>query len=314
MPLDPAQIFPLGIGTWGIGGLVERDNSIDEGKQTDALAYMFSNGMNFAEANMWYSQGYSAEILARGLARSNQKRESIFICQAIYLKENKDLKSSIKELDQVLELFGSDYIDSLQFSAGSFDIASFAEITEWIDLLLSKKKIRYTSITNEDLGLLKKYHQKYNDHLFSHEVAYNFEARVNEELGIIPYATEHNIKTVVYQPLRRNRTAQRNWSPLVHLASQYKKTQNQIILSWIHSKGYLALTKSETIAHIDEHLEAMQFEMKPEDLELLNSFHIPGYRHPEIDWHKTGAGVSIDQLSNIFDEEYDRQQSIIPSL
>jgi predicted aldo/keto reductase-like oxidoreductase len=48
---------------------------------------MLDRGMNFAEANMWYSDGYSVEILAKALKKSSKKRSDLFICQAIYLKE-----------------------------------------------------------------------------------------------------------------------------------------------------------------------------------------------------------------------------------
>jgi hypothetical protein len=43
------------------------------------------------------------------------------------------------------------------------------------------------------------------------------------------------------------------------------------------------------------------------DYELLDSFKIPDYKEPKIDWDKSGDGVSIDQLSNVFDEQYERQ-------
>lgn len=303
------KLFPIGIGTWGIGGYMERDNSIDEGKQVDAIAYMLDKGMNFMEANMWYSQGYSVEILSKAFKKSGKKRSDIVICQAIYLKDDKDLESSKKEVQQVMELFETDYVDTLQFSMGSFLRNSFEEITEWIDSLLSEKKIKYTSITNESLDLLKKYHEKYGDKLFSHEVVFNFEVRTNEKLGIIPYANENDIQTVVYQPLRRNRTAQRNWKLVSELSKKYGKSQNQILMNWIVSKGYLPLTKSETLSHIDEHLETLEFEMKSDDIKALNDFIIPNYKEPLVDWNKSGNGVSIDQMSNIFDEEYAKQNS-----
>lgn len=303
------KLFPIGIGTWGIGGYMERDNSIDEGKQVDAIAYMLDKGMNFMEANMWYSQGYSVEILSKAFKKSGKKRSDIVICQAIYLKDDKDLESSKKEVQQVMELFETDYVDTLQFSMGSFLRNSFEEITEWIDSLLSEKKIKYTSITNESLDLLKKYHEKYGDKLFSHEVVFNFEVRTNEKLGIIPYANENDIQTVVYQPLRRNRTAQRNWKLVSELSKKYGKSQNQILMNWIVSKGYLPLTKSETLSHIDEHLEALEFEMESDDIKALNDFIIPNYKEPLVDWNKSGNGVSIDQMSNVFDEEFEKQHS-----
>ena len=72
--LDPKDISKIGIGTWGVGGLAERDNTVDEQAQIDGIAYMLDRGLNFVEANMWYSQGYSVEILAKGIEQSSKTR------------------------------------------------------------------------------------------------------------------------------------------------------------------------------------------------------------------------------------------------
>jgi diketogulonate reductase-like aldo/keto reductase len=305
--INSDQLFPIGIGSWGIGGFAERDSSIDEGKQVDALVFMLESGMNFVEVNFCYSQGYSAEIIAKAIEKSSKSREDLFICQAIYLKDDKDLETSKDEISKFSDLFGSGYVDTLQFSMGSFHRASFEEITDWIDELLDSNKTRFTSLTNGNLEFLKRYHEKYGSKFFSHEVVFNFEVRENEVLGIIPYANEHKIKTVVYQPLRRNRTAALNWEPIVQLSKKYGKTQNQILLNWIVSKGYLPITKSENINHIKEHLDSLSFEMEQGDLDLVNNFKIPNYKSPQIDWDKSGVGVTIDQLSNVFEEEYRKQ-------
>lgn len=174
--------------------------------------------------------------------------------------------------------------------------------------MLANKTFRFTSITNENLELLKNYHKIFGGKLFSHEVCFNFEVRENEKLGMIPYANENNIKTILYQPLRRNRTAQRNWSILVELSKKYNATQNQIILAWLMSRGYLPLTKSEEINHIDEHIDAINIKLDKVDIDKLNNFEVSNYISPKIDWDKSGEGIDVSQLSNVFDEEYDRQQ------
>lgn len=300
--LDINKISKIGIGTWGVGGFMEADSSIDEKKQSDAITYMLSKGLNFVEANMMYSAGKSVEILGNAIRKSSVKREDLFVCAAIYLKDSKSLEKAKSELDIILSLLDTDYVDTLQFTMGSFEISSFEDITGWIDSLFESKKIRYTSITNENLMLLKQYHEKYGEKLFSHEVVFNYEIRVNEDLGIINYARENDIKTIVYQPLRRNRTAELNWPLVKELAEKYCKSQNQILLNWIVSKGFLALTKSESIDHINEHVESLSFEMSKEDIKSLNEFKAPGYKMPKIKWNAKEEGVSIDQLSNVFDD------------
>lgn len=300
------DLFPLGIGTWGIGGYAEKDNSIDKEKQIIALEHMFRKGMNYIEANLWYSQGYAAEILAEAYRRSGVSRDSIFIVQAVYLKDQ-TLEDIQPEVEKLLKLFDTDYIDSLQLTQSTFLSFQFDDICHVVDQVISTKKSRFTSVTNENLPLLKQYHERFGEKLFSHEVCFNFEIRANETEGTIDYAKSNGILTALYQPLRRNRTANRNWPILIHLSEKYGVTQNQIIISWLISKGLLPLIKSETIEHIDENIEAVNIKLSDEEIKKLNEFTPPGYTPLQIDWDKTGSGFRIDQVSNVFDEEYDKQ-------
>ena len=302
------DLFPIGIGTWGIGGLAKKDATVNRDKQVDALSYMFQQGMNYVEANMWYSQGYAVELLAEAFKKSGKRREDIFIVQAVYFKENK-LQETELEIDRLLTLFNTDYIDTLQYTQSVFLDYEFDAVCSKVNDVLSSGKSRYTSITNENLPLRKKYHQRFGNKLFSHEVCFNFEVRINETEGTIQYAKDNDIVTAVYQPLRRNRTMKKNWPILSELAKKYTATQNQIILAWIVAKGLLPLTKSEDRTHIDEHIKAIELKIDPTDIQKLNEFSPHGYTYPKIDWDRTGEGVRIDQMSNIFDEDYDKQIS-----
>ncbi len=302
--LDTSKISRIGIGTWGLGGFATRDSSIDIDEQVDSIAYTFDRGLNFVEANMWYSQGLSAEIVSQALRKSGKSREDIFICQAIYVTEAKSFEVSIKEVNRLLELFQTNYIDSIQISMSGLKLSGYEAMENWVKDLLASGVARYTSITNQDLPNLKRYHQSFGNKLFSHEVAFNFEVRENEKFGIIPYAAKNDIKTIVYQPLRRNRTAKRSWPILVELSQKYQKTQNQIILNWVISRGYMPITKATNISHIDENLDSLNFEIEQSDLERLNNFPMPGFNKDEIDWKYSGNGTSIDQLSNIYDDKH----------
>jgi diketogulonate reductase-like aldo/keto reductase len=306
--INPKDIFPIGIGTWGIGGHMLKDPAIDLYKQETALIHMLKSGMNFMEANAWYSEGQSVSTLAKAYKSSGKKRSEIFVCQAVYVKDKK-FDNIEKEVESVLKLFDTDYIDSFQFTTSVFTNFGFERCVKLVDKLITKKITRYTSITNESMSLLEKYHKQFGDKLFSHEVAFTFENRENEtdENGPIPYARNKGLKTVVFQPLRRNRTALRNWRVLVELSNKYNATQNQIILAWILSKGFLPLTKSETTSHIDENIASLGIKLEKEDLRRLEDFRVKDYKAPKIDWGKTGVGEDISQLPNIFDEEYDKQ-------
>jgi len=302
--IDKHNLSKLGIGAWGIGGFAEHDPDNNDELQIKAIAYSLKKGMNLIEVNFWNSEGYSVEIIRKAIKKARIDRGKYFIAQAIYNYNLDTIEDVKKEFELCLEKFKTPYIDSLQFPLTAFKKYGFKKLVSLVENYLADEKIRYTSLTNCNLEYLKKYHQIFKEKLFSHELCYSFEIRENEKLGITDYALKHNIINIPYQPLRRNRTAQRNWPLLVNLSKKYDKTQNQIILNWLVSKGFYPLIKSETISHIDENLAALDFKMKQEDLDKLNNFKVPEYKTPKIDWWMTEGGVTMHALPNIFDENY----------
>ncbi len=305
--IDRNSLSRFGIGAWGIGGFAEKEPDNDDEKQIQALVYQFERGMNLTEINFWNSQGRSVELIKQALDRSDVSREDIFIVQAIYNYDNETLDKAREEFRACLELFETDYVDSIEFPLSAVNQYGLDPLIGLVSEFLESGRARYTSVTNFNLEYLKKYHAVFGDKLFSHELHYSFEIRENEDNDVIPYGEEHNIITVPFQALRRNRTAQREWPLLIELAEKYQKTQNQIILNWLTARGFHPLVKSETIEHIDENLAALEFEMEQKDLDRLSNFRPPGYSPPEVDWFmKSEHGVSVHALPNVFDDIYGR--------
>jgi diketogulonate reductase-like aldo/keto reductase len=302
------DLSKIGIGTWGVGGFAERNPSNDDLKQTQAMVHMLKNGMNYIELNIWTSQGHSVEIASKAVQQSEVNRENLFLSQAIYFYTAPDLKSSKHELEAMLTAFDTDYMDSISLSGAAISAIGKDQVYAWYKELLATSKVRYINLNNPSFEELKEAKQVFGDKLFSIEIGFNFEIRENKDNGTIDFANKNNVLCVIYQPLRRNRTANRNWPLLLELSHKYGKTQNQILLNWIAGLGLLPLTKSETIAHIDEHLDATKFTLDAVDIAKLNEFIPPNYKKPQVYWGAKGEGVRIDQLSNVFDEEYDKQQ------
>jgi len=300
--INKSDLSKIGIGSWGIGGFAERNLNNDDEKQIAALTYMFSNKMNFIEQNFWSSQGHGIELIKQALDRSGMTRDSIFISQAIYTYTAHSLDDAKKEVEAFKRLFNTDYTDTISINSAGFNEFGEQNVFDFYSQLLANGSTRYINLNNPSLTFLQKMHRQFGDKLFSIEICLNFEIRANEDLGIIKYAQDNGIVCVIFQPLRRNRTAARNWPLLVDLAKKYNKTQNQIILNWISSKGLLPITKSETITHITEHLDSLAFTINNTDLKKIDVFRPPNYDQPEIDWLGTGTGVRIDQLSNVFDD------------
>lgn len=304
LPVD--KISKIGIGTWGIGGFAERNADNDDGKQIKALTHSLNKGMNLVELCPWYSEWSAVELFIRALKNSTKKREDIFAVASIYPHRNKALIDAQKEFEALLDKLGSDYVDTVQFTLSGIVKYGLRESLKFFESYLDQRLIRFVSITNSDLETLKVFKENFGNKFFSHEVLFNFEIRENDDFGTMPYAQKNGIKNIVYRPLGRNETTQRGWPLLIELSKKYNKTQNQIILNWLVARRLIPTVKSETIGHIDENLASFDFEINQTGIERLNNFRPPGWQSPKIDWDKSGDGVSISQLGNIFDEEYDK--------
>jgi len=307
--LKNKKLFPIGIGTWGIGGLAERDPNNNDEKQMAALTHMLKHGINYLDVCYWNAEGKAAELLSKAIIESKSTRRELFLVNSLYHHRYTNLDKMKREFYTVLELFNTNYIDSLLLLASSFTKFGASNVLKFYECFLSKGLTKYISVSNADHKLLRILKKEFGDKVFAHGVHLNFEIRANQDKEILTFAQQNDILNVIYQPLRRNRTADRNWPLLTKLSKKYGKTQNQIIMNWLVSLGYLPITKSETIAHIDEHLGALEFEMDPTDLLRISNFRPPGFTMPKVDWDNSGQGTRIDQMSNIFDEEYDRQQT-----
>lgn len=284
--LEINKISKIGIGTWGIGGLAEHDLKNDDEKQINALAHSFDKGINFIEVNNWYAQGYSMELIKKAIDKSKLNREDIFIVYSVYghdLEKTSDFK---KEIKKFLKIFETDYIDSLEFIQEDFYKFDSDMLFEILSNNLKNNIARYTSIANASLEFTKQCYNIFGKKLFSHETHYSFEIRESKKLGILDFNSKHNIKTVIFQPLRRNNTAKRNWPLLLELSKKYKKTQNQIILNWLVYKNLLPIIKSDNIEHINENLEALNFRLEQSDIDLLNNFKVKNYKEVVLDWFK----------------------------
>ena len=198
-----------------------------------------------------------------------------------------------------MEKIGINYIDAVQVHASYVSKITLGETYGEIKKLINNGKVRYISMSNSNLEELKEINEKYG--VYSFEGLYNLECKLNENIGIIDYCKDNNIKFICYQALRRNRIANANYPLLLELANKYDKTQNQILLNWlIKEKGVMALIKSTNIDNINSNLNSLDFTIDKEDMIKLNNFKHEGFDNIKIDWSETGNGVLIDQLANQF--------------
>ena len=287
--LKKEELFKIGIGTWKID-YENFENDID------ALIHSFNSGQNYLSLYMLYNNGKVVRQMKKFLDKI--ERDNIFINAHLepIIENVGDVE---KQLDEYLEILNIKYVDSLQIHGSFVSKIPLLDVYNEIKRLVDIGKVRYIGISNVNLKQLKEINDVVKVDFF--EGVYNLECKIYEDIGLLEYCRENNIKFVCYQPLRRNRTAKRNYPLLVELAEKYNKTQNQIILNWIiNEKNIMPLVKSTNIDRINENIEAINFKMENNDYNRLNDFRSIEFDNIQIDWYGNG-GVTIDQLANQFE-------------
>ncbi len=283
------DIFPIGIGTWKID--YENFNN-----DIDALVHSYNKGQNYLSLYMLYNNGEVVRQMKSFIDRVDRDKLFINVNLEPTIEKVEDVE---KQLNEYLEILNIDYVDSLQIHGYFVSKLPLVNVYKEIERLVDIGKVRYIGISNVNLEELKKVNEEVKIDFF--EGVYNLECKIYEDSGVLEYCEENGIGFICYQPLRRNRTAMRNYDVLVELAKKYNKTQNQIIINWIvKEKNILPLIKSTNIERINENLSAIDFEMEKEDYQKLNEFRNKDFDNIEIDWYCKG-GVTIDQLANQFD-------------
>jgi diketogulonate reductase-like aldo/keto reductase len=283
------NLYKIGIGTWKID-YEHFENDID------ALVYSHNKGENYLSLYMLYNNGEVVKQMRKFLDKIDREKVFINVNLEPTIKEIEDIE---KQLDEYLKILDIKYVDNLQIHGSFVSEIPLVEVYKEIKRLVDIGKVRYIGISNVNLEQLKEISSLVRIDFF--EGVYNLECKLYEDIGVLNYCKENDIKFICYQPLRRNRTARRNYPLLVELALKYNKTQNQIILNWIiNRKNIMPLIKSTNIERIDENNESINFKMSDDDYNKLDDFRNTEFDNVKIDWDCNG-GVTIDQLANQFE-------------
>lgn len=285
---DINEIHPIGIGTYNL----DLEN---KAKTLQALQYSVEKGQNFMSTSLLYDNGKVVDFLRDFFKEVN--KDNVFLTCHLepYIEKREDVE---KQLDEYLKKMNIDYVDSLQVHVSYASKIPLLDTYEEMEKLVKKGKVKYLSASNTTLEELKLLQENFK--IFSYEGVYNLECKYYENVGLIDFCKENDIRFVCYQALRRNNIAKMNYPFLTEMARKYGKTQNQILLNWlIKEKDLNTIIKTNTIQNIKSNLESLDFSIEKEDVKKLNDFQDERFNTIEIDWKNQG-GITIDKLASQF--------------
>ena len=87
---------------------------------------------------------------------------------------------------------------------------------------------------------------------------------------LLDYCKENNIVLEAYRPLIKD-VEKLNHEIITNIAKKHNKTNTQILLRWSLQHGCVPIPKSSKKEHIEENINVFDFELSPEDMNMLNS-------------------------------------------
>lgn len=268
--INGVKIPLIGLGTFGIGGGMYQDNSLDL-QDIEAISYAISLGLTHIDTAEIYAAGHSEQLI--GQAIKNFPREKLFITTKVHpshLKHDEVLvacQGSLKRL-------GVDYIDLYLVHWPNPDIP-LPETMAAMDELVKKGLTKFIGVSNFDVKLLKEAEQYSENKIVNDQVEYSLQERSVEE-ELLPYCQQNNVILTAYTPLKGIMATHpggvlgRHPGILDNLARKYGKTPAQIALNYLISQdNVIVIPKAAKKEHIKENAGAAGWKLEPEDIEAL---------------------------------------------
>lgn len=207
------EISAMGIGTWAFDPKGWTGSSDEESVRV--LREALDRGINLIDTAPVYGLGHSERIV--GKAIEGYDRKSIFIatkCGLIWdgdgrVENNLSRESLLREIDEILERLGTEYVDLLQvhWPNPAYDIR---EIFETLAEIKASGKVRHIGVSNYSLEDLKRaeevceitsFQGLYNMLEPNAKSYHNIGLGYRSEEEILPYTGEKGMIFLPYSPL-----------------------------------------------------------------------------------------------------------------
>ncbi|WP_294605537.1 aldo/keto reductase [uncultured Lactobacillus sp.] len=270
------QLLPaLGIGTWEMG-----DDPKIRDEEIAAIRAGLDAGLSVIDTAEMYGNGRSEELV--GEAIKPYPRAKIFLISKV-LPQNASAKKMRQSLQNSLQRLQTDYLDLYLYHWRG--MVPLSETVSELQALQNEGLIRSWGVSNFDIDDMEELWQlPEGQNCVANEDLYNLETR-GIEYSLLPWQREYHVPLIAYSPLGRGpkmgSTMMKN-EAVLKVAEKYETSAYQILLAWVmHQPDVLAIPKSSSSKHLLSNLKALDIELTPEDLQILEqAYPKPEHKEP----------------------------------
>lgn len=255
-------VFPIGIGTWGIGGRRESEYG-NEAEGAAAIRYALDQGQNFIDGAEMYGAGHTDDII--GEAIKGRIRGDLYIASKVW--ETHLGPGEVRPaVETVLKKLGTDYLDMLYIH---WPHEVWEGAVPQIDELIDEGLVRQFGISNFNLEQTKRALDLSKHPVAANQVRFSVLHKEDAPVELRKFCAENNIQVVAWRPVERadvmeNETVKR-------IAAVHNVSPAQVALAWLLQHDVLPIPKATQKEHIEQNVAATQLQLTPEDMVELDA-------------------------------------------
>ncbi len=259
----------FGLGTYQMGGGLERDWDNDDGRDIAAIQAAVTAGVTHIDTAEIYAGGHCERLVGRAIAGLDRSR--LFIASKVY-PTHLHFDDVIAACRGSLERLGISQLDLYLVHMPNPEIP-LAETVRAMDWLVEHEMVRFIGVSNFDLSWLEAARALTKYGIVTNQIHYSLVARAYEDNGTLEYCRTHGILVTAYRPIGKfGELARSGHLMLDRISAKYRKTPAQIAVNWVLSKpNVVALVKTSRPDHLRDDLGALGWQLQPEDVAELDT-------------------------------------------
>lgn len=262
------------LGTWRMGGDVTPNPANDDGRDIEAIRYAISKGISHIDTSESYAGGKSELLIGEAIRQVS--RDACFIATKVR-EYNLSRDGVIDSCRNSLKRLGTSYIDLYYVHKQNPEVP-IEETASALNALVSDGLVRNIGLSNVGIETIERFSHLLSRPLYAVQNQYNLVCRESQRKGVLDYCRRSAIRFIAWRPILLSYPGAVDpfykagtYELLDHMAAKYAKTNTQIVARWLlQQDGVSIVFKSSTKAHIDEIVDALEFELSEADWALLD--------------------------------------------
>jgi diketogulonate reductase-like aldo/keto reductase len=258
------SIPSFGLGTWRMGGVMEKDPDNDDSRDIAAIRRAIDAGITLIDTAEMYAAGHTEEMV--GKAIEGVDRSSLFITSKVS-PQNLEYDDVLRAAEGSLKRLGTDYLDLYLVHHPNPRIAQ-PDTMRALDALAADGRIKWVGVSNFSTERMRRAQAVCKHPIVLNQVHLSLVYREPDVSGLSAYCRENGIVLQAWRPLQH--IVDEPPAILRSMAEKYDKTPAQVAISWLLTRPLTGtLCKMTKRDHLEENLEGVGWKLSIEDEELL---------------------------------------------